>query len=200
MDVGPDQIFVGQVHARWCDGAGDHALRAIEEVLVVRAAGCAVGKDERGLSAPAGAPAALRVVGRRRRNVAQVDDVQLGDVDAQLHRRRAEQDRQVAGAESLFAVEPVLVRDLGRVFAGLETQQLGCDGPVELDEVGVGPTTGIRQAGDGDRVVKRLGSVARDPDHRRGRNLVAGDLVRRRRPVDDLDQAGDAKRFQQVAR
>ena len=66
-----------------------------EEVLVVRAAGRAVGEHERGLPAAAGAAAALRVVRRRGRDVAHVDDVELGDVDAELHRRRAEQDRQL---------------------------------------------------------------------------------------------------------
>ena len=76
--------------------AVDHRLRVAEEVLVVRALRRAVGENERRLAAAAGATAALRVVGRRRRDVAQVDGVQRRDVDAELHRRRAEEHRQEA--------------------------------------------------------------------------------------------------------
>ena len=82
-----------------------------------------IGKNECGLSATSGAAAALGVVGGRRGDVAQTDDFELGDVDTQLHRRRAEQHRELAGAKPLFAVQPLLVRDLGGVLAGLEAEQ-----------------------------------------------------------------------------
>ncbi len=74
----------------------------LEEVLVVRAAGGAVGEDQGRLTAPARATAALGVVGRGRRDVAHVDHVELGDVDAQLHGRRAEEDRQAPFAETVL--------------------------------------------------------------------------------------------------
>ena len=93
VDVGADEVLVGEVELRRRDLAGDHPLRAAEEVLVVAVAARAERVDQRGLAAAAGAAGALRVVRRRRRDVAQVDDVQRRDVDAELHRRRAEQHR-----------------------------------------------------------------------------------------------------------
>src|SRR5690606_3590949 len=93
----------------------------------------------------AGAAAALRVVRGRRRDVAQVDGVQSGDVDAELHRRRAEEDRQEAvrltdlaevlfvGAELLTLLVPeseallthraLLAVDLRGVLARLESEE-----------------------------------------------------------------------------
>ena len=67
---------------------------AAEVILVVRTLRRAVGHDQRRLAGASGAPGALRVVGRRRRHVAQVDGIERRDVDAELHGRRAEQDRQ----------------------------------------------------------------------------------------------------------
>ena len=81
----------------------------------------AVGDHQRRLAAAAGPAAALGVVGRRRRHVAQVDGVEVGDVDAQLHRRRAEQHRQLARAEPVLALLPrPRRRHLAGVLAGLQ--------------------------------------------------------------------------------
>ena len=70
------------------------ATRPIEVILVVRALRRAIGHDERGLPRAAGSAAALGIVCRRRRHVAHIDGVQGGDVDAELHRRRTEKNRQ----------------------------------------------------------------------------------------------------------
>ena len=46
------------------------------------------------------------------------------------------------------------------MLAGFQAEQLAADCAVELDKVRVGSAAGIRLAGDGDRVVKRLRAVA----------------------------------------
>ena len=174
VDVGAHQILVAQVDARRGDGTGDHLARLAEEVLVVRAAPRAVGEDQRRLAAAAGPAAALGVVGRRRRHVAQVDDVELGDVDAELHGRRAEEQRQVAGAEAVLALLAVLGRDLGGVLARLEHALQIDEAPVALDEVAVDlgrDLAGVQQA----RPVQWANlAVRRQPAQGIGIDLVAG--------------------------
>jgi hypothetical protein len=139
VQVALDQFAVGQVEGRRIDLAMDHAHRVAEEILVVRRLGGAVGNDQRRLPGPPGPAAALRVVGRRRRHVAQVDGVQRRDVDAEFHGRRAEHYRQpferfagllepfvaiLAGeAEARLAFEAVVLLDLGRMLARLEVEQ-----------------------------------------------------------------------------
>ena len=105
-----------------------------EEVLVVAVPARANVYTNAGCPLRPARPAALRVVRRRWRDVAEVDDVERGDVDAELHRRRAEQQRQRAGAEPLFALLTLLGRDLGRVLAGLDPLPAVDDRSVELDE------------------------------------------------------------------
>ena len=87
MDVRAHEIAIAHVDARRGHRARDHLAGLAEEILVVRAASGTVGEDQRRLPAATGPAAALRIVGRGRRDVAQVDEVQLGDVHAQLHRR-----------------------------------------------------------------------------------------------------------------
>ncbi|MCY1546954.1 hypothetical protein D9M68_829850 [compost metagenome] len=91
-----------------------HAYRVSEVILVVRALRRAVGYDESGLSAAPRSARALGVVSRGRRRIAQVDDVELRDVDAQLHRRRAVKQRQEI---ALLVDDACLARHLGH--AGL---------------------------------------------------------------------------------
>ncbi len=170
------------------DLARDHQLGPPEEVLVVRAAGGAVGEDERGLAAAAGAAGALGVVGRRRRHVAHVDDVELGDVDAELHRRRAEQDRQARrrGRRSSRSS-----RSLGGTWAvcsrGVDALAVGGDLAVEARRrTGwcAGPRSGARSGRGSGRGTRRVPSPA-TPAHRRRGELVAGHgarLPRLRRP------------------
>jgi hypothetical protein len=84
--------------------------------------------------------AALRVVRRGGRHVAHVDRVQRRDIDAELHRRRAEQHRQplelravllaplvavfLGEAEAGLALQAVVLLDLGGVLARLEVEEL----------------------------------------------------------------------------
>ena len=85
MDVRADQIAVPEIDTGRRDRPRDHPGGLAIEVLVVRAASRAVGEDQGGLSTAPGTAAALRVVGRGGRHVPQVDEVELGDVDAELH-------------------------------------------------------------------------------------------------------------------
>ncbi len=80
----------------------------------------AIGINQRGLSAPPSATAALCVVSRSGRHVAHVDQVQLGNVHPEFHGGRTEEQGQVGGAEAFFPVFPVFGSDLCRVFAGFE--------------------------------------------------------------------------------
>src|SRR5690606_27319862 len=115
------------------------------EVLIVRALGSAVRHDERRLPAAARAAGPLGVIRGRRRDVAQVDGVERGDVDAQLRRGRADERGQEAraladGARAFHRVhecfslplvepEPHLADltypgiDLGRVLARLQLEE-----------------------------------------------------------------------------
>ena len=85
VDVGADEVAVPEVDARGLDRPRDHPGRLAVEVLVVGASSRAIGEDERGLPSAPGATASLRVVGRGGRHVPQVDEVELRDVDAELH-------------------------------------------------------------------------------------------------------------------
>ena len=42
LQVGGDQVLVGQIEARWSNHAGDHAVGVAEVVLVVAVAGSTV--------------------------------------------------------------------------------------------------------------------------------------------------------------
>ena len=87
MDVRPHKILIGHIKAGRGHLARDHSLLVAEKVAVVWASGGAVGEHERGLPRPPGTAGALGVVGRGRRDVAQADDVERRDVDAELHSR-----------------------------------------------------------------------------------------------------------------
>ncbi|GBD17266.1 hypothetical protein HRbin26_02185 [bacterium HR26] len=85
---------VRQLQPRRAHGAGHQIGAVAEEVAVVAAGAAAEGEDQTGLPLAASAAAALGVVGRRRRHVSEVDEVEVGNVDPQLHRRGADQVRQ----------------------------------------------------------------------------------------------------------
>ncbi len=127
MDVGANQVFIGQIEAPGADGAGHHVRRPLEEVLVVGAAGGAIGVDQRRLAAATGPAAALGVVGRRGGDVAHVDRVQLGNVDAQFHRGRAEQQRQDGLAKLLLALFADFTGHLRGVLSGFDALQVEGD-------------------------------------------------------------------------
>ena len=119
-----DEVLVGEINGRRIDGASDHARWLREEILVVRRLGRTVGNHQRWLTAAPSAPATLRVVRGRRRYVSHVDRVERGDVHAQFHRRRTEEDRQTRWLQSLAEPRLALLTDfcihLRRVFSRLQ--------------------------------------------------------------------------------
>ena len=156
VHVRADQVPVPQIDARRRHCSGHHAGRLAVEVLVVGAAPGAVGEDESGLPPAPGASAALRVVGRSGRNVAQVDEVELGDVDAELHGRGAEQERQLAFPKARLAVLAVLGGHLSGVLARFEYALQVHEAAIALDEVAVhlrGKPALVEQAGPLDGAV-----------------------------------------------
>ena len=94
LQMAVDQVPVRELEHRRTYLAVHHLLGIVEEVLVVRALRRRVRDDQGSLSVAARAAATLSVVRRRRRHVAHVDGVERRDVDAELHRRGTEQDRQ----------------------------------------------------------------------------------------------------------
>ncbi len=117
--------------------ATSHHLRApAEKVLVVAVQRPAVGDDEPGLSLATRTAAALRIVGRRGRHVAQVHEIQIGDVHPELHGGRAHEIGKPAAELGFFAAIVVVPAEaalallsltkpyhLGRVLAGLEGRE-----------------------------------------------------------------------------
>ena len=87
MQVALDQIPVAKIDRWRDDDPVDQLLHTLEEVLIVRALGGAVGHDQGRLAAAPGASAALGVIRRRRRGIPEIDDVHRGDVDTKLHGR-----------------------------------------------------------------------------------------------------------------
>ena len=145
LEMAVDQVPVRELQDRRTYLAVDHRPGVAEEVLVVGALRRRVGDDQGGLAAAARASAALGVVRRRGRHVAHVDRVQGRDVDAELHRRGAEEHRQepvglaglpesllvrrkllalaFAEAEALLPDLAVVGIDLGGVLARLEPEE-----------------------------------------------------------------------------
>ena len=162
VQMAVDEIAVRQIERGRADHTVDHLVGMVEEPLVVRAQGRAVGDDQGLLPRAASTATALRVVGRRGRHVAQVDRVEGRDVDAQLHCGRAEHHRQtferglvgrvlqpvlailLGVAEALFEeLAPARIH-LGGVLLRLEVEQRvlllgegGGDREVELPEEAV---------------------------------------------------------------
>src|SRR5262245_45960234 len=123
MKVRFDQFLVDNVDARRGDGPGDHVLFLFEEVVIMNVAVAGKGKYEGRLPAPAGAAAALRVVGGGWRHIAHVHDREVLDIDAELHGRRAEQDGKIAGIEASFARLTPIGGDLTGMLRGHESPQ-----------------------------------------------------------------------------
>ncbi len=152
-------------------------VRLTEVILVVRAASRAIGVDQGRLTATAGPAAALGVVGRRRRDVAQIDEVQLSDVHAQLHGRRAEQERQIAAAESVFALLAVFGGDLGSMLARFEHALQIHETAVALHEIAVDLGRDLARVQQ-PRAVHRTNSALRwQPTEGVSIDLIAGDVA-----------------------
>ena len=94
MKVGADKFFVGDVERGRTDNSGDHFIATIEEILVVRRLGRAVGDNDSSLAGPTRTTRALRVVCRGRRHVAEIHCIERGNIDPQLHGGRTEKRRQ----------------------------------------------------------------------------------------------------------
>ena len=127
LQVTANQVLVCQVDCGRSHAAGHHPGGVGEKILIVRRPGRAVGDHERGLAAASGTSAALRVVGGRGRHVAHVHRVEHRDVNAKLHRRGTEEDRQATGfcpfAEPSLAFFPNRRIDLRGVFTCLRAVQ-----------------------------------------------------------------------------
>ena len=174
VDVRADEVFIGHVEPGRLHLAGNHEFGVLEEILVVRAAERAVGEHQSGLAAATGATAALRVVGRRGRDVAQIDRIQILDVDAQLHRRRTEQDGQFGGAKIVFALHAKLAGHLRGMFARRNAPHLLDARAEQFDEEFIGRAAGGRSRGHADAVVVSLGAIARAPDEGAGVDAITG--------------------------
>src|SRR5262249_48986691 len=91
--------------------------------------------DQRRLSATSGPAAALGVIGRCWRNVAEVDQVQLCDVYTKLHRWRAEEKRQIAAPEPLFTLFAIFGCNLCSMLSGFEHTLKFYETTITLDKV-----------------------------------------------------------------
>ena len=179
---------------------GDHLAGVAEVVLVVAVAGGAVGGDQGGLPGSARAAGALRVVRGGRRDVPHGDGVQAGDVDAELHRRRAVQQLQLAVAELVLALAAQVSGWTWAVCSRATSPDSVC-ATSRYRRTKYGLTRGRRRAAEGarQRVVAAARAVARPPDAAwprgsgsRGRRAAAGcwASVSRLAPSPDSTAAG----------
>ena len=122
----------------------------------------------------------------------------VGDVDAELHRRRAEQHRQLGRAEALLAFLAFLGAHLGGVLARFDALRAARLVAVEVDEELVRASAVGRRTRHADLVVDGHCAVAGQPAQLGGRDLIPGDAVVPR--GDLLDEAVAAKRFEDARR
>ncbi|TFE69317.1 hypothetical protein A7Q09_05345 [Methylacidiphilum sp. Yel] len=198
VDVGSEKIFVGEVELGRLDLARHHLLGTAEEVLIVGAFGGTVREHEGRLAAPARAPAPLGVVGGCRRDVPQVHHVEIGDVDAELHRGGAEQNRQPALPEVLLALLADLRLNLGGVLPGLDADHGPRHPGVEVNEIRV--RLAARRGADRDPpqgVLVGPAPVTCFPDHAGCQQLVPGDVAERL--VDRRHQAALSQGREEIA-
>src|SRR5690606_20954516 len=106
-----------------------------EEVLVVSVTLGSKRSDECRSPTSARASCPLGIVRRRRWDIAQEHRAELANVDAQLHCRRAEEDRQEPGAEVALAGLAVRGIDLARVLASQHAAKHPGSVAVELGEI-----------------------------------------------------------------
>ena len=83
--MSPQERLICQVETRRPHTPRDHIRATAEEILVVTVERSTIGEDQARLSLAPSAAAALGVIGRGRGDVAQVNQVEVGDVHAQLH-------------------------------------------------------------------------------------------------------------------
>ena len=174
MDVGADEVFIGDIHSGGLDLAGNHKLRMFEEILVVGAAERAIGKDHRRLTASPGSPTALGIVGGCGRHVPHIHGIQVFDVDTEFHRGRAEQNGQPRIAEFPFTLDPDLGGNLGSMFVGTDPPELVNAHLVKINEKGVGGAAFSRCVRHANPVVVGHRPVTCPPDERTGVDAVPG--------------------------
>ena len=133
MKVALNQITVGQVQGGGLDDAVNHFSGVVKEPLVMRAKRSAIGDDQCLLTRSPRPAAALGVVGRSGRDVAQVHRVERRDVNTQLHRGRAKHHRQALQRRFVSGVvQPILA-----VFFGITEALLQQLAAVGIDLRGV---------------------------------------------------------------
>ena len=97
----------------------------------------------------------------------------VGDVDAELHRRRAVQHRQLGLAELVLALLPVGCGTWAVCSRASRPDRVGGDAPVELDEERVDARAVLGWPGYADRVVRAGAPVPGLPADGGGAQLVA---------------------------
>ena len=173
VDVRADQVAVPEVDTGGRHRPGDHTGGLAVEVLVVGASSRAVGEHQGGLSAASRPAASLRVVGWGGRDVPQVDEVELGDVDAELHGGRAEEERKVSFPKTLLPFLAVFRRNLSSVLARFESALKVHESPIALHEVVIHlgrKLAFFKQTGAVDRAIL---AIAGQPSQRIGIELIA---------------------------
>src|SRR5437660_1052004 len=94
----------------------------------------AITVNQRRLATTAGASGSLSVIRRCRGNVAHVNDVELSDINTQLHCWRAIENWKGAISKTLLPLLPHLVFNLGCVFTRFEPLKIGYCRAVKANE------------------------------------------------------------------
>jgi hypothetical protein len=96
------EAFIGKVQPWRPDASRNHLLAAPKEVLVMTVEGPAIGEDKTGLALPSRSATSLGIIRRRGRDIAQMDEVQVGNVNAQLHSGGTDEIREPPAQLRLF--------------------------------------------------------------------------------------------------
>src|SRR4051794_36990468 len=92
-----DQVAVGQIE-RWRPyHAANHFFWVLKVMLIVRTLRRAVGDHQSSLPRTTCTAGALRIIGRSRRYITEINGIERRDVDTQFHRRGTEKDRKSGG-------------------------------------------------------------------------------------------------------
>ena len=151
---------------------------------------------------PAGPPGPLGVVGGGRRDVPHADNVEAGDVDAELHGGRAEQHR-AARRSGIVCSRFSRSAALTCAVCSRASRPARADGDclVEVDEERIGYLSLGAGAGDADEVPGGRGAVSGLPAQSRRGDLVAGvGPVAGVALQNGLDEPADLEDLEQVVR
>ena len=127
-----EQFAIAEVEPWRLNRTGDQLGLLLEVVPVVRRVAGAVGEDQGALSASSGSAGTLRIVGGVRWRVAQMNDAQAADIDAQLHGRRAEKradrltaDPGIVGLLLRFVEVPLGTEPVFALLASIDVELAG---------------------------------------------------------------------------